>query len=157
MISIDERLAIHDLYAEYASAIDEFRLDDWLELFVESSRYQIVPRDNYDRGLPLALMLCESKDMLRDRVVALQQANEYDIHTDRHLVSGLRFRGRDEALVRVEADFAVFRCNSEGEASVNAVGRYIDRLLIEGGRARFEDKTVVLDNFCVPHAISTPL
>ena len=157
MIPIEHRLAIQDLYAEYASAIDEFRLDDWLALFAESSSYQIVPRNNYDRGLPLALMLCESKDMLRDRVVALQQANEYDIHTDRHLISGLRIRGQAGTLIRVEADFAVFRCNSEGEASLNAVGRYLAGVWIEAGQARFADKTVVLDNFCVPHAISTPL
>ena len=34
---------------------------------------------------------------------------------------------------------------------------HIDRLVIEAGRACFTEKTVVLDNFCVPHAISTPL
>lgn len=157
MISVEERLAIMDLYAEYAAAIDEFRLDDWLSLFAPTCSYRIVPRENFDRGLPLALVLCESKDMLQDRILALQQANEFDIHTDRHLISGIRFRARESDSIRIEADFSVFRCDSEGQASLYAVGRYTDIILINGMQLKFLDKTVVLDNFCVPHAISTPL
>ena len=157
MIAIEERLAVLDLFAEYAATIDEFRLNDWLSLFTQSCSYRIIPRENFDRGLPLALVLCETRDMLHDRVLALQQANEYDIHTDRHLISGIRFRGRQDQTLQVEADFSVFRCDSEGQASLYAVGRYIDRIEMTDSGARFKDKTVVLDNFCVPHAISTPL
>lgn len=157
MISINERLAVLELYAEYAAAIDDFRLDDWLSLFTDECSYRIIPRENFDRGLPLALVLCETRDMLYDRIVALKEANEYDIHTDRHLISGIRFRGRQAQHVKVEADFSVFRCDSEGQASLYAVGRYMDKIEVTDSLIRFSDKTVVLDNFCVPHAISTPL
>lgn len=156
-VSIEERFAIHDLYAEYAAAIDESRLEDWLELFDETCTYRIVPRENYDAGLPLALVLCESKDMVRDRVLALRQANEYAIHVDRHIVSGIRLRGRVGDVVRVDADYAVFQSNSEGEASLFAVGQYVDEVVLVGARALFRAKTVVMDNSCVPHAISTPI
>lgn len=156
-VTVEERFAIHDLYAEYAAAIDEFRLHDWLELFDEECSYRIVPRENFAAGLPLALVLCESKDMVRDRVVALLEANEFAIHTDRHLVSGIRFRGRTGDVVRVDADFAVFQSNSEGEGSVFAFGQYIDEVVLAGGRARFRSRVAVMDNSCVPHAISTPI
>lgn len=157
MISADERFAIHDLYAEYTACLDEGRLDDWLALFVEECLYRIVPRENYAANLPLSLVLCESKDMLRDRVVALQEANEYNIHTDRHLVSALRFRGRQQQCFGVEASFAVFQIDTEGVASLFAVGAYLDEIVFVDGRARFKAKTVIMDNSCVPHAISTPL
>ena len=52
-----------------------------------------MPRENYVRGLPLQLMLCENKNMLRDRVISLRQANIYNIHVDRHLISAIRYRG----------------------------------------------------------------
>lgn len=157
MISIEERLAVEDLYAEYTAAIDDARYEDWLALFDEPSTYRIVPRENYDAGLPLALVLCETKDMLRDRIVALREANEYAIHTDRHLLSGIRIRGRDGARLKVEADYAVYHSNSEGEASLFAVGLYRDEVLLRDGRALFSAKTVIMDNSCVPHAISTPI
>lgn len=157
MIGQDERWAIHDLYAEYAAAIDDVRYDDWLALFDETCSYRIVPRENHDAGLPLALVLCDSKDMLRDRVVALREANEYAIHTDRHLVSGIRLRGRAGDVVRVEADYAVYHSSAEGEASLFAVGLYRDEVVFVGGRALFRSKLVIMDNSCVPHAVSTPI
>lgn len=156
-LPIAARMAIADLYAEYAAAIDETRYDDWLALFDEECSYRIVPRENWDAGLPLSLVLCESKDMLRDRVVALREANEYPIHTDRHLISGVRVRGGDGRLVQVHADFAVFHSDSEGVASLFAVGTYIDAVLLTDHGARFRSKIAVMDNSCVPHAVTTPL
>lgn len=157
MISADERFAVHDLYAEYTACLDEGRLDDWLALFVEDCLYRIVPRENYAADLPLSLVLCDSKDMLRDRVVALQEANEYNIHTDRHLVSAIRFRGRQEQSLTVEASYAVFQVDTEGVGSLFAIGVYLDEIVLVAGQPRFKSKTVIMDNSCVPHAISTPL
>ena len=157
MISADERFAVHDLYADYAASLDAGRFDDWLELFVEDCLYRIVPRENYAADLPLSLVLCESKDMLRDRIVALQEANEYNLHSDRHLVSSIRVRGRDGATVRVEASFAAFQIDTEGVGSLFAVGAYLDEIVFVAFQPRFRSKTVIMDNSCVPHAISTPL
>lgn len=159
-LTVEERLAIGDLYAEYAAAIDEARYDDWLDLFVEDCTYRIVPRENWDAKLPLSLVLCESKDMLRDRIVALREANEYPFHVDRHLISGVRVRGHradTTHVVQVHADYAVYHSDSEGEASLFAVGTYIDEVLLTAHGARFRSKIVIMDNSCVPHAVTTPL
>lgn len=48
------------------------RLDMRPDFFSEDGFFQVVPRDNYDCGLPLALMRCESKGMLKDRVYAIR-------------------------------------------------------------------------------------
>ena len=58
----------------------------WLDLFAAECRYQIVPRENFDRGLPAALVFCDSRAMLEDRIRALREANKYNIHTDRHVI-----------------------------------------------------------------------
>ena len=155
--TVEERFAIQDLYAEYCAAIDTARFYDWLDLFAGQCSYRIVPRENFAAGLPLALVLCETRDMLRDRVVALLEANEYGIHTDRHIVSGIRLRERHGDVIRVEADFAIFQSDSEGEAKLFAVGEYRDEVVLAAGVARFLSKTAIMDNFCVPHAISTPI
>jgi anthranilate 1,2-dioxygenase small subunit len=157
VISVDDRFAIQDLFAEYAATLDEGRLEDWLDFFVEDCVYRIVPRENVDQGLPLALVLCDNKNMLRDRVAALREANEYNLHTDRHLVGGIRFRERRGDVIAVEAGYAVFQVDPEGAATLFAVGLYQDEVVLSADRPRFRIKTVIMDNSCVPHAISTPL
>ena len=62
------------------------KFDEWLGLFAEECRYQVMPRENYDRGLPAALIFCDSRAMLEDRIRALREANKYNIHTDRHVI-----------------------------------------------------------------------
>ena len=49
------RFEIEDLLAAYAAALDGDALETWPEFFTDDCFYQIIPRDNYERGLPLAL------------------------------------------------------------------------------------------------------
>lgn len=81
------RLEIEELYTEYAHALDNFELEQWPEFFTDDCLYQIVSRENRERGLPLALMRCESKAMLTDRVVTIRQTQMFAPRALRHLVS----------------------------------------------------------------------
>jgi 3-phenylpropionate/cinnamic acid dioxygenase small subunit len=157
MITSEQRFAIYDLYAQYASTADACRFEEWLDLFSSTCSYRIIPRENYAAGLPLCLLLCESRDMLVDRIVALQQANEYSIHVDRHIISGIRIKPMQGDLLSVEADFLIGQTDSEGELSLYVMGTYHDTVCVTGERALFIDKTVIIDNGCIPHAISTPI
>lgn len=153
----DIRAALDDLLAEYGYLIDTDRLEDWLELFVEDCVYKIVPRENHVRGLPLSLMLCENKNMLRDRVQSLRSANIYNIHVDRHLISGVRYRGEVEGAHVVEASYAVFQTDQDGVSRLFSVGRYLDRVVFENGAPRFREKLVIADTSSVPTLLATPL
>ena len=81
-----DRFALYDLYAAYGALIDAAEFDAWLQLFADTCAYQIVPRENYERGLPAALVFCDSRAVLEDRIRALREANKYNIHSDRHLI-----------------------------------------------------------------------
>ena len=78
------REELEDFYAEYSEVIDSGALERWPELFVEPCLYRIVSKENYDRGLPLSLMLCESLGMLRDRALSSRKLNVYAPRTWRH-------------------------------------------------------------------------
>ena len=69
------RLEVDALLADYAACLDGGELERWAELFSDDCVYTIIPRENYERGLPLALMRCESKGMLRDRVQAIRRTS----------------------------------------------------------------------------------
>jgi anthranilate 1,2-dioxygenase small subunit len=149
-----DRAAVCDLLAEYGRLIDLAKYDEWLDLFAEECRYQVMPRENYDRGLPVALIFCDSRAMLEDRIRALREANKYNIHTDRHII-GLP-RVFDDGLT-VEAPFAVYQTDQEGETRLFATGLYHDRLTISGGGPKIADKLILLDTFAVPTLLATPL
>ena len=49
----DLRLELEELYAAYAGCLDEERFEEWPEFFIEQCLYKIIPRENFERGLPL--------------------------------------------------------------------------------------------------------
>ena len=157
MTSIEQRIAIEDLFSVYGYYLDDDRLEDWLELFVEESTYKIMPRENVDLDLPASLMLCENKNMLRDRIVSLREANEYSIHRDKHLISNLRIERASHPEFTVAANFLIFQSDTEGSGSLFSFGTYNDKITFVQDEPKFLDKTVIVDNWSIPHMLSTPL
>ena len=149
-----EHAAVWALLAEYGSLIDMMKFDEWLDLFGAECRYQIMPRENFDRGLPAALVLCDSRAMLEDRIRALLEANKYNIHTDRHVIGLPRISSGGLA---VEAPFAVYQTDQEGETRLFATGLYRDQLEVAGRHLKIRDKLILLDTFAVPSLLATPL
>ena len=50
----DLRGLVDELYADYVGCLDDGDFERWPEFFTERCSYRIVPRENHDRGLPLA-------------------------------------------------------------------------------------------------------
>ncbi|MBM3484292.1 MAG: aromatic-ring-hydroxylating dioxygenase subunit beta [Alphaproteobacteria bacterium] len=157
MIEPAKRAAINDLMADYCHFIDDNRLEDWLGFFVEDCVYKILSRENVDSNLPLELMLCSNKNMLRDRVLSLRQANIYNIHTDKHVLGVVRILGEENGLYRVQANYTVYQTNQDGVSMLFSVGTYRDKIRFEGAEPRFVEKIVVADTFGIPRMLSTPL
>ena len=148
-----DRLAVCDLLAEYGGLIDAAKFDEWLGLFSAECRYQVLPQENFDRGLPAALIFCDSRAMLEDRIRALREANKYNIHTDRHVIGLPRIF--DDGLI--EAPFAIYQTDQEGETRLFATGLYRDRLEHNAKGCKIRDKLILLDSFAIPSLLSTPL
>jgi anthranilate 1,2-dioxygenase small subunit len=148
---------IRDLLDEYAECIDGVRYDDWLALFTEDSVYQIIPRENVEQNLPASLVYCSSKNLLRDRITSLLNANEFNPHYDRHIISGVRITEERDGSWRVAANYAVFQTNVEGQSRVFSVGRYADQVVRQDGRLLFKEKRVMVDTYSVPSMLATPL
>jgi anthranilate 1,2-dioxygenase small subunit len=146
---------ILNLLAEYGALLDAAKYDEWLGLFAAECRYEVIPRENDERGLPAGLIFCDSRAMLEDRMMALCQANKYNIHTDRHLI-GLP-RVTDLAGPVIEAPFAVYQTDQEGATHLFATGLYRDRLEAASDSLKIRAKLVLLDTFAVPTLLATPL
>ena len=157
MIAATERDAVLALLADYGWLIDEGRFEQWLELFAEDCVYKVVPRENLAQNLPGCLIQCDNKDMLRDRVTALTEANKYNIHVARHVIGLPRITRVAADQLAVEAAYTVFQSDQDGESRLFSVGSYLDRVRLAGGVARLAEKVVVVDSFAIPSLLATPL
>ncbi len=151
------RELIAELYVEYGLLLDEDRLEDWVELFDATASYKIVTRENVEQDLPQIHIWCRNKDMIRDRITAYREVNEYNLHWDRHVIGGARIREQGAGLWRAEASYSLFQTNLEGESRLFSVGRYQDTIVIDNGRARFRDKLVIADTASIPTLLATPI
>jgi anthranilate 1,2-dioxygenase small subunit len=157
LAEIGIRLELHELYTAYAACLDTDALEDWPDFFTEDCRYRITSAENYEAGLPIGLIYATSRDMLRDRVSALRQANIYEPQRYRHLIAGVAITGRDEGGLDATASFLVVRTMQDGGMMVFAVGRYIDRVVRGDTDWRFARKEVVLDSRRIDTLLAIPL
>ena len=95
-------LAIQQLYADYASAVDAGDWDRWVEMFTDECTYRLQPRENHERGFPLATMFFESKGALKDRAYAIQETLFHDPYYQRHVLGAplVRWRRSRRSLTR---------------------------------------------------------
>jgi len=149
------RLAAYDLLEAYGRLLDEDRLEEWVDLFVEDCLYEIVSRENREQNLPLSLILCDSKDMLRDRIMSLRQANIYNLHYDCHVVGLIRVEAGPA--ITATAPYALFQSTPEGDSRLFSVGRYYLELEPQGGALRIRQQRVVVDTGAIPTLLATPI
>ena len=156
-VAPDAREALTALMAEYAMAIDEDRLEDWVELFAEDCDYRIVTRENVEQGLPNVLMWCDNQNMLRDRVESYRHVNEYNPHYDRHVLGPLRFTGEKDGLWSFELSYSLFQTSLEGESRLFSVGRYRVQARLSTDAAKLKSVAVIADTGLVPSLLATPI
>ncbi|MFL9878316.1 aromatic-ring-hydroxylating dioxygenase subunit beta [Herbaspirillum rhizosphaerae] len=148
---------LHQLQESYIHALDNDRLEEWPEFFTDDCLYEIIPRENADAGLPIGIIYCDSKKMLRDRVLSLRHANIYEEHTYRHMTSGLIFKSVDDGTVESESSYVVIQTLQNGESFVYQAGRYIDRVVKTAAGWRYASRRVIYDTLRVPTLLATPI
>jgi anthranilate 1,2-dioxygenase small subunit len=148
---------LHRLQEHYVSVIDTDRLEEWPDLFTEDCIYEIVPKENADLGLPVGIMHCFGRSMLRDRVTSLRKANVFEPHTYRHLTSGLEFAALDADTVEMQSNYVVVQTLTDGESQVYQAGRYFDRAVRSANGWRYQQKRAVYDTSRVHTLLVTPV
>lgn len=151
------RPAVAELYADYTGCLDEERFEAWPDFFTEDCLYKIIPRENFERGLPLATWLCESRGYLLDRVVAIRKTSVYGPRTIRRIVSLPRILGWSGNALELRASYAAFETLPDALTRVFNVGQYHDRVVEEDGRLKFKEKICVFDSELVPNSLIYPL
>lgn len=158
-MEVDLQLAVEQLHARYAHALDEDRLEDWPGFFTGNSIYRITTAENEVRGLPLPVLYCDSRAMLRDRVASLRNANIYEPQRYCHMMSAVLIERISKTHVNSKSNFLVIRIMQDGESTLFASGRYLDRIVLkgEGGLPQYEERVVVCDSRRFDTLLAIPL
>lgn len=152
------RYQLEELYARYAEILDDGPLEDWPQLFSEECLYLVIPRDNFDRGLPLAVMRCESQGMLADRVRAIEETIMYEPRYLRHHITNIRVKDDVDGVIEAVANYSVTEVLHDELPRILSVGRYIDKVIRNrDGQLVFKEKQCVYDSVLVPNTIVYPI
>ena len=149
--------ALVQLHADYAAIVDAADWDAWCELFTDDCSYRIVPRENHERGLPLATLSFESKGMLKDRAYAIRETLFHDPYYQRHVVGAPRVLRADAERIECESNYAVFRTKLSELTTVFNVGRYLDTVVRTPRGLRFAARVCVYDSELIPNSIIYPI
>jgi anthranilate 1,2-dioxygenase small subunit len=164
--TIDSRLAalllhheIDQFNARYAAALDEQRLADWTELFTEDAFYLVTSRENADANLPVGLIYCDSRNMIRDRAFALEKTAMFAPRYLRHIIGNLDVLGEDaNGDIRARANYVVLQVLFDRpDATLHQVGVYRDVFRRTATGLKLCERRCVYDNLLVPNALCIPV
>jgi anthranilate 1,2-dioxygenase small subunit len=153
----DTKRRIEDFILHNASLIDNGQLDEWLACFDDEARYIVIPRENKARGLPGALMHCDNKARLTDRVTCLRVANKFNPHFDRHIIGGSLITSLTNGVAAVKTSFMVVQTNLSGNSKLFCAGGYEDKIVLSDAGEKILERYVIVDTFSVPTMLATPL
>jgi 3-phenylpropionate/cinnamic acid dioxygenase small subunit len=138
------RARLADLYCAYSDVLDEGELERWPDFFTADCLYKVIPRENFEQDLPIALIYCGETALFVPRTV-------------RHLTGNIRLREVEPEGLRLTANFALFQTMTDQPSEVFLCGRYHDRVVDDGGYLRFAERICVYDSTVVPISLVYPV
>ncbi|UUX94493.1 aromatic-ring-hydroxylating dioxygenase subunit beta [Aquabacterium sp. J223] len=158
MKTLELHLAVSLLQARYAQAIDDDRLEDWPGFFTEDCFYSITSHENHVRGLAAGIVWCDNQGMLKDRVSGLREANIYERHRYRHVLSMPATVQPEGDRVRAQTPFAVYRITRNRPSELFVTGCYHDEYRITGeDDLKIARRVVVCDSSVFDTLLAIPL
>ncbi len=156
-VGLDLRARLADLYCAYDNVLNEGELERWPELFADACIYKVIPRENVEQDLPVAVMYCESRDMLADRVVALRETALFAPRIARRITTSICVRAIEHDDLCLTASFAVFQTMPDQPSELFLCGSCRDRVVDAGGTLRFVERMFIYNSTIVPTSLVYPL
>ena len=143
--------------AQYCAALDAQRLGDWAAMFTEDALYVVLSRENADNNLPVGLIYCEGRGMIRDRAFALEKTSMFAPRYLRHIVGNLIVTVEGDT-IRAQANYVVLQVLFDRpDATLHQVGVYYDVFRRVDGVLKLAERRCVYDNLLVPNALCIPV
>lgn len=131
----------------------------WASCFGEAGSYVCIARENEEQNLPLALMMDDNTDRIKDRVNYVTQvwAGTFEDYSTRHFVQRIECRKNGAALIAVESNFMITYTAGNGQSETLVAGVYLDEVIVTTHGAAFRSKRAVLDTVVTPRYLVYPV
>jgi p-cumate 2,3-dioxygenase subunit beta len=153
-VQLPSRAEVEDLLYREAALLDDWRLEEWLEMLTDDAIYQVPPTDVPEGDARNTLfIIADDAVRIRSRVKQLlgKSAWAENPHSrTRRMISNVRVLGCEGDDILVTANFAVYRMRYESVDTY--VGHYDYRLIRAGGELKIRERRAILDNEALrPH------
>jgi p-cumate 2,3-dioxygenase beta subunit len=153
-VELPSRQEVEDLLYREAALLDEWRLEEWLELLAADAIYQIPPTDVPEGDARNTLFIIADDALrIRSRVKQLLGKSawaENPPSRTRRMITNVRVLGCEDENIIISANFAVYRMRYESVDTY--IGHYNYKLVRRGSELRIRERRAILDNEALrPH------
>ncbi len=147
------------LQLRYARALDAGDMRGWADCFAGEASYVCISRENIEQGLPVALMMDDTRARIEDRIKAVKEvwAGTFEDYRTRHFVQRLAGAPAAPGRWSMESNFMVAYTTAQGDARLLTVGTYLDEVVLEGNEAKLASRKAVLDTNVIPRYLVYPV
>ncbi|MCY3940498.1 MAG: aromatic-ring-hydroxylating dioxygenase subunit beta [Gammaproteobacteria bacterium] len=141
------RASVEEFLFREAVLLDDWRLEEWVDLFTDDARY-VVPSTDLPEGDPTRDLVFINDDIVRLRARAARLNSRHSHRENprsrtRRFVSNVRVEETDDGQLSVSANVLVYRFRSgEGAPYVGTIDYILRR---DGGDLRIAYRRAVLD------------
>ncbi|HLI81087.1 MAG TPA: aromatic-ring-hydroxylating dioxygenase subunit beta [Candidatus Binataceae bacterium] len=152
--ALPSRSEVEDLLYNEAALLDDWRLEEWLELLTEDAIYQVPPTD-VPEGDSRNTLFIIADDAVRIRSRVKQLLGKFawaeNPHSrTRRMISNVRVLGSEGENILVTANFAVYRMRYESVDTY--IGHYEYKLRRADKALKIRERRAILDNEALrPH------
>jgi p-cumate 2,3-dioxygenase subunit beta len=153
-VALPTRQEVEELLYLEAALLDEWKLEEWLELLTDDAIYEIPSTDAPEGDARNTLyIIADDATRIRSRVKQLlgKSAWAENPHSrTRRMIANVRVPGAEGDSIVVSANFIAYRMRYE---TVDAyVGRYDYKLVRSGAQLKIRERRAILDNEALrPH------
>jgi anthranilate 1,2-dioxygenase small subunit len=161
--SLDRALArdayfeVADFHARYCDVADGGDLEAWPTFFTDDCLYEVRARENAEQGLPVGLVYCEGRKMIRDRAYAVKHTQMFAPRYLQHVISNIAIRAIAGEEIRATAGYVVLQTLVESPTTILQSGRYFDTFARSGGTLRLKERRCIYDTTLIANDLVYPI
>tara|TARA_R110000868_G_scaffold46376_3_gene153217 strand:+ start:4674 stop:5174 length:501 start_codon:yes stop_codon:yes gene_type:complete len=153
----DARLEIEEFNYAYADTLDRFDVDGWVEYFTEDAFYHVIARDNAESGLPLGLIYCEGRAMMKDRAYALLNTEMFAPRYLHLSITNTRALAIEGDEIHATANYTLIETLVEEPSRVQQVGKYRDIFQRSGDGLLLKERIATYDSVMIDNCLVFPV
>lgn len=150
------RHMVEDFNCDYADTLDRGEIEKWPDFFTDDGVYRLIARDNAEANLPLPLMYCDGKGMLKDRAYAIAHTEMFAPRYTMHQIAQVRVLGIEDDIVSAQANYVLYETLIDEPTHLLQCGKYHDLFLLQGDRLLLKQRNCIYDTLLIPTCIVFP-